>query len=117
MSVDSFNKQGYRDLYEKQLQATTTDIAQIPDSLVRKNAGNPNILYAPYRFESGPLTAVGPIFQTLVGRILRRQGSPVAHVKWKFSAKGNRTLEQSFVHKKSPKELLKTMHTTLTTTT
>ena len=46
-----------------------------------------------------------------------RQGSTVAHVKVKFSAKSNRTLEPCFVHKKPPKELLKKMDNTLATTT
>ena len=47
---------------ETQLQAVSTDIAQIPDSLMRKKAWNPNVLYAPYQFESGPRTAFGPSF-------------------------------------------------------
>ena len=102
---------------EKQLQVTPTDIAQIPDSLMRKKAWNPNILYTPYQFESGPRTTFGLIFRAWWGEYFRRQGSPVAHVKLKFSAKSNRTLEQCFVHKKPPKELLKIMHTVLTTTT
>jgi hypothetical protein len=100
---------------EKQLQVVSTDIAQIPDSLMIKKAWNPNILYAPYQFESGPRTGFGPIFRTWWEEYFRRQGSPVAHVKLKFSAKSNRILEQCFVHKKPPKELLKIMHSTLTT--
>jgi hypothetical protein len=101
---------------EKQLQATTTDIPQIPESLMKKKAWDNNILYAPYQFESGPRTAFGPIFRGWWEEYFRRQGSPVAHVKLKFSAKSNQTLEQCFVHKKPPKELLKIMHPTLTTT-
>jgi hypothetical protein len=102
---------------EKQLQAVSTDIAQIPDSLMRRKAWNPNILYAPYQFESGPRTAFEPIFRTWWEEYFRRQRSPVPHVKLKFSAKSNRTFEQCFVHKKPSKELLKIMHSTLTTTT
>jgi hypothetical protein len=102
---------------EKQLQAVQTDIAQIPDSLTRKKAWNPNILYAPYHFESGPRSAFGPTFRSWWEEYFRRQGSTVAHVKLKFSAKSNRTLEQYFVHKKPPKELLKIMHSTITLTT
>ena len=102
---------------EKQLQTTPTDIAQIPESLMRKKPWNPNILYAPYQFESGPRTAFGPIFRAWWEEYFCRQGSSVAHVKVKFSAKSNRTLEQCFVRKKPPKELLKAMHSTLTTTT
>jgi hypothetical protein len=102
---------------EKQLQATTTDIPQIPESIMRKKAWNKNILYAPYQFESGPRTAFGPVFRAWWEEYFRRQGYKVAHVKLKFSAKSNRTLEQCFVHKKPPKELLKTMHSTLTTAT
>ena len=50
---------------EKQLQTTTTtNILQIPESLMRRKAWNPNILYAPYQFESGPRTAFGSIFRT-----------------------------------------------------
>jgi hypothetical protein len=102
---------------EKQLQATPTNIAQIPDSLMRKKAWNPNILYAPYQFESGPRTAFGLIFRAWWEEYFRRQGSAVAHVTLKFSTKSNPTLEQSFVRKKPPKELFKIMHNTSTTTT
>ena len=101
---------------EKQLQATTSDIPQIPESIMRKTAWNKNILYAPYQFESGPRIAFGPIFRAWWEEYFRRQESKVAHVKLKFSAKSHRTLEQWFVHKKPPKELLKSMHSTLTTT-
>ena len=94
-----------------------SDIPQIPESIMRKKAWDKNILYAPYQFESGPRTAFGPIFRAWWEEYFRRQGSSVAHVKLKFSAKSNRTLEQCFVHKKPPKELLKTMHSILTTTT
>ena len=48
---------------EKQLQVVSTDIAQIPDSLMRKKAWNSNILYAPNQFEIGPRTIFGPIFR------------------------------------------------------
>ena len=103
---------------EKQLQTTTTtDIPQIPESLMRRKAWNPNILYAPYQFKSGPRTAFGPIFRTWWKEYFCRQGSKVAHVKVKFSAKSNRTREQCFVHKKRPKEMLKKMDNTLATTT
>ena len=103
---------------EKQLQTTTTtDIPQIPQSLMSKKAWNPNILYAPYQFESGHRTAFGPIFRAWWEEYFCRQGSTVAHVKLKFSAKSNRTLEQCFVHKKPPKEPLKIMHSTFTTAT
>ena len=103
---------------EKQLQAIpTADVAQMPESLMRKKAWNPNILYAPYQFKSGPRTAFGPIFRTWWKEYLCRQGSKVAHVKVKFSAKSNRTREQCFVHNKPPKEMLKKMDNTLATTT
>ena len=103
---------------EKQLQAIPTDdVAQMPESLMRKKAWNPNILYAPYQFESGPRTAFGLIFRAWWEEYYCRQGSKVAHVKVKFSSKSNRTLEQCLVHKKPPKEMLKKMDTTLATTT
>ena len=126
--LKQLNEQDYYNLHqkllhqptrrEKQLQATTTtDIPQIPDSLMRKKAWNPNILYAPYQFERGPRTAFGPIFRAWWEEYLRRQGSSVAHVELKFSAKSNRSLEQSFVHKKPQQELLKIIRSTLTTST
>ena len=102
---------------EKQLQAAPADIAQIPEPLMRKKAWNPSILYAPYQFESGPRTAFGPIFRTWWKEYLCRQGSSVAHVKVKFSAKSNRTLEQCFMRKKPSQELLKIMRNSLTTST
>ena len=125
--LSQLHEQCYHDLHEKllhqptrrekQLQSVFTDIAQIPDSLRRKKAWDPNILYAPYQFESGPRTAFAPIFRAWWEEYFRRQGSPVAHVKLKFSAKSNRALEQSFVHKKPPQELLKIMRSRLTTST
>ena len=57
------------------------------------------------------------MFRTWWEEYYCRQGSKVAHVKVKFSAKSNRTLEQSLVYKKPPKEMLKKMDTTLATTT
>ena len=103
---------------EKQLQAIpTADVAQMPESLMRKKAWNPNILYAPYQFESGPRTAFGPIFRAWWEEYFRRQGSKVAHVKVKFAAKSNRTMEQCFVRKKPSKEMLKKMDNTMATTT
>ena len=103
---------------EKQLQAIPTDdVAQMPEPLMRKKACNPNILYAPYQFESRLRTAFGPIFRAWWEEYFRRQGSKVAHVKVKFSAKSNRTLEQCLVHKKPLKEMLKKMDNTLTTNT
>ncbi|CAF1369975.1 unnamed protein product [Didymodactylos carnosus] len=126
--LKQLNEQDYSQLHhkllhqptrrEKQLQAIPTDgVAQMLESLMRKKAWNPNILYAPYQFESGPRTAFGPIFRAWWEEYFRRQGSKVAHMKVKFSAKSNRTLEQCFVHKKPPKELLKKMDNTLATTT
>ena len=126
--LKQLNEQDYNKLHqkllhqptrrEKQPQAIPTeDVAQMPETLMRKKPWNPNILYAPYQFESGPRTAFGPIFRAWWEEYFRRQGSKVAHVKVKFSAKSNRTLEQCFVHKKPPKELLKKMDNTLPATT
>jgi hypothetical protein len=84
---------------------------------MRKDEWNPNILCAPYQFETGPRTAFGPIFRTWWKEYFCRQGSTVTHVKVKFSGKSNRTLEQCFVHKKPPKEVLKKMDNTRAATT
>ena len=67
------DEQHYHDLHqkllhqptrrEKQLRVVSTDIARIPDSLMRKKVWNPNILYALYQFESGPRTAFMTTFR------------------------------------------------------
>ena len=109
------NEQDYSKLHQKLLHQLTRrekqlqpipieDVAQMPESLMRKKAWNPKILYAPYQFESGPRTALAPILRAWWEEYFRRQGSTVAHMKVKFSAKSNRTLEQCFVHKKPPKK-------------
>ena len=42
---------------EKELQEMTTEIDQIPDTLMRCKPWNQNVLYARYKFESGPRLA------------------------------------------------------------
>ena len=60
---------------EKQLQATPVDdVAQMPESQMRKKAWDPNILYVPHQFESGPRTAFRLIFRAWWEEYFCRQG-------------------------------------------
>lgn len=69
---------------------------------MRNAAGSPNILYAPCQSYSAPRIACVPFFHAWCEECFGRQGSTVALVKLKFSAKSNRTLEPCLVHKMPP---------------
>ncbi|CAF0814656.1 unnamed protein product [Didymodactylos carnosus] len=92
---------------EKELQDMTTDIDQIPEKLRKCKPWNSNILYAQYKFESGPRLDFRETFRMWWYDHFVQTKSNAAHVAVKFSIKNNQTLEQYFVHKKPPREMLK----------
>ena len=96
---------------EKELQEMTTEIDQIPDTLMRCKPWNPNILYARYKFESGPRLAFPKAFRQWWHDYFVQTESNAAHVKVKFAINSNRTLEQFLVHKKPPREMLRKRET------
>jgi hypothetical protein len=106
----------YQELHQKLLyqptrreqlqQANITEIGQLPVSLTTKKVWNPNIMYATYYFETGPRIAFKRKVLTWWKKYYGKPGSKVAHVQLKFATKTNRTLENFFVHKKPPREML-----------
>jgi hypothetical protein len=96
---------------EKELQGMTTEIDQIPDALKRCKPWNPNIMYARYKFESGPRLEFPKVFRKWSHDYFAQTESNAAHVTVKFTINSNRTLEQFLVHKKPSREMLKKRET------
>jgi hypothetical protein len=91
---------------EKQLQAMPTENDQIPEILQKSKPWDPNIMYAPYKFESGPRIAFQKEFRTWWHAYFVSTESNVAHVKVRFSIQSNQVLEHFLVHKKPTRETL-----------
>ncbi|CAF4346110.1 unnamed protein product [Rotaria socialis] len=72
----------------------------------RHKPWNPNFLYVPHRFATGPALTFKHRFRAWWKKYYLKQESKVAHVKVKFATKTNRTLENIFVHKKFHKAKL-----------
>ena len=92
---------------EKQLQAMPTEMDQIPAALQKQKPWNPNIMYTGYKFETGPRLDFQKEFRTWWHDHFVRTESNAAHVNVKFAIKSNQTLEQFFVHKRPPREMLR----------
>jgi hypothetical protein len=92
---------------EKQLQAMPTEMDQIPEDLQRYKPWNSNIVYAGYKFETGPRLELRKEIRTWWQEYFVRTESNAAHVNVKFAVKNNQTLEQLFVHKRPPREMLR----------
>ena len=92
---------------EKELQGMTTDIDQIPERLRKCKPWNQNIMYARYKYESGPRLDFPKAFRMWWHDHFVQNHSSAAHVAVKFAVKSNPTLEQFFVHKKPPPEMLR----------
>ena len=92
---------------EKEIQGMPTDIEQIPEKLRKCKPWNPNIMYAKYKYKSGPRLKFRKTLRIWWHEHFIQTQSNAAHVAVKFSIKNNQTLEQFFVPKKPRREILK----------
>jgi hypothetical protein len=92
---------------EKEYQDMSTDIDQIPEKLRKCKPWNSNIMYAKYKYESGPRQEFRRAFRIWWHDHFVQTQSNAAHVAVKFSVQSNQTLEQFLVHKKPPQAMLR----------
>ncbi len=92
---------------ERKLQTimqSTKDV--LPEVLQPPKLWNPNIIYLPFTFESGPRQGFKRQILKWWNKCFVFTGSKVAHVQVKFATHTNRTLPDFFVRKKPPRKLL-----------
>jgi len=98
---------------ENNLKDMTKDPVQFPVVLQTKT-WNRTVMYPRYTFESGPISGFPTAFYKWWHKYYTYSGSPLNRIQVQLVANTNRTLENFFIYKKPPRELLRRMDSTMT---